>query len=58
VTLVELYVDGTLTASDTVAPYKFTVNWNAIPAGSHTLQARAYDAVGNVGTSTVKTITK
>ena len=58
VTLVELYVDGTRAASDTAAPYRFTVSLNALAAGSHTLQARAYDAVGNIGTSTVRTITK
>lgn len=41
---VELYADGALAATSTIAP--FTTKWN--PArGSHTLQCKAYDAAGN-----------
>jgi len=56
VTKVELYVDGKLTSSATSAP--FTNSWNARKAkpGSHSLQSRAYDAAGNVGTSAFVTI--
>jgi hypothetical protein len=48
---VNLYVDGTLTATSTTAP--FTTKWNArkAAAGSHTLQCTVVDAAGNVGTS-------
>jgi hypothetical protein len=50
---VELYVDGRLTTIATSAP--FTTKWNArdksVATGSHTLQVRAYDAAGNIGSS-------
>ncbi|HKG14835.1 MAG TPA: S8 family serine peptidase [Pyrinomonadaceae bacterium] len=48
---VELYLDGKLEASSISAP--FTMSWNTrkVKGGSHTLQAKAYDAAGNAGTS-------
>ena len=51
----ELYVDGTLAASSTSAP--FTTKWATKKAtkGPHTLQCKAYDAAGNVGLSQVVT---
>ncbi|HEX8081031.1 MAG TPA: Ig-like domain-containing protein [Jatrophihabitans sp.] len=55
VAAVDLLVDGTLLASDSGAPYSFT--WSATAAGSHTLQARARDGVGNTGTSATVTVT-
>ena len=53
---VDLYVDGSLTASSTSSP--FTTKWNArkARAGAHTLQCRAYDAAGNVGVSPIVTV--
>jgi len=50
---VELYVDGRLTATSTASP--FTTKWNAKKAsvGQHTLQVKAYDAAGNVGSASV-----
>ena len=47
VTRVELYVDGGLAATSTTAP--FTMKWNSrsVKAGSHLLQAKAFDAAGN-----------
>jgi subtilisin family serine protease len=56
VTKVEFYVDGVLLASDTTAPYG--ANWDSGPYvnGSHTLLAKAYDAVNNVGTSAQVTV--
>jgi subtilisin family serine protease len=58
VTRVELYVDGTLTATSTSAP--FTTKWNTKRAasGGHVLQCKAYDAVGNSGASSVLTVYK
>lgn len=47
VTQVDFLVDGVLVASDTTAPYAFTFDSRAKADGSHTLQARAYDAAGN-----------
>jgi hypothetical protein len=54
----ELYVDGTLAASSTSAP--FTTKWATKKAtkGAHTLQSKAYDAAGNVGLSQVVTVYK
>ena len=57
---VELYVDGSLTATSTTAP--FTTKWNTNPKGvakgAHTLQTKAYDAAGNVGISAIVTVNK
>ncbi|MBR7782894.1 Ig-like domain-containing protein [Undibacterium luofuense] len=51
VTKVEFYVDGTLKGSSTAAPYSLSLNSTTLSNGSHTLVAKAYDAAGNVGTS-------
>lgn len=52
VTSVELYVDGVLKGTDTSSPYSVSLNTTQLSAGTHTLQAKAYDAAGNVGQST------
>jgi len=51
VSLVELFVDGMLKASDGAPPFSFP--WDTLTAadGAHTLTAKAYDPAGNVGTS-------
>ncbi|MGZ3183629.1 MAG: CehA/McbA family metallohydrolase [Telluria sp.] len=49
---VEFYVDGTLKATTNVSPYSATLDSTTLTNGSHTLVAKAYDAAGNVGTST------
>ena len=51
VTSVTFLVDGTAIGSDTAAPYSMGWNTAAFAAGSHTLQAQARDAAGNIGTS-------
>jgi hypothetical protein len=48
---VELYVNGALTDADYAAPYTFTLP--ALPKGHVTILAKAYDAAGNVGQTTV-----
>jgi subtilisin family serine protease len=53
---VDLYVDGVLQASDTLAPYTFAWNTTALANGFHTLTAKAVDAAGNVGTSATRTV--
>lgn len=58
VTRVELYMDGNLVGSDTSAPYSFSINTNKMSSGTHTLLAKAYDAAGNVGSSTTVNFTK
>jgi subtilisin family serine protease len=47
---VDLYVDGALQSSSS-GPTTFSVNLKNLPRGTHTLESRAYDAAGNVGTS-------
>ena len=58
VTKVELYVDGTLRAVSTSAP--FTTKWNTAKAakGMHSLFCKAYDAAGNTGVSQLVSVTK
>lgn len=55
---VELYVDGTLRATSTSAP--FTTKWNTKKSapGAHALQCKAYDAAGNVSLSQTVTVYK
>ena len=52
VTKVEFYVDGVLKGTDTTSPYSMTLDSTTLTNGSHTLTGKAYDAAGNVGTST------
>jgi hypothetical protein len=55
VTKVEFY-DGTqLLGSATTTPYSYTLSVHA--SGTHALSAKAYDAAGNVGTSSTVTVT-
>jgi len=49
---VDLRVNGTTVATDTVAPYGFSWDSKSVPNGMAQLVAVAYDAAGNVGTST------
>jgi hypothetical protein len=57
VTRVELYVDGTLKATDTSTPYNFAWDTTTAANGSHSLLTKAYDAAGNVGTSSAVGVT-
>jgi len=47
----ELYVDGVLTGRATVSPHEIAWDTTLATNGPHALQARAYDAAGNVGIS-------
>ena len=49
VSRVELFVNNTLLATDTAAPYGFSWDTTKATNGMVTLEARAYDAAGNVG---------
>ena len=51
VSKVEFYVDNVLKATDTASPYSSTLDSTTLPNGSHNLVAKAYDAAGNIGTS-------
>src|SRR5215471_17665427 len=54
---VDLLVNGTVYASDTTAPFGFSWDTSTLPDGSATLQAKAYDAAGNLGTSSSVAVT-
>jgi hypothetical protein len=56
VTKVEFYVNGSLKATDTAAPYQYSWNTAALANGSATLSAKAFDAAGNVGQSANVTV--
>jgi thermitase len=58
VTSIELYIDGKLFQKTSGSSVTFSWNTAKISAGSHTLQAFAYDAAGNKGTSTLVTVTR
>jgi thermitase len=51
VTKVEFYLNGALAATDTSSPYSWSWNTTTVANGSHTLSSKAYDAAGNIGTS-------
>ena len=56
VTKVEFYVNGKLTCFATASPY--TCGWrpSAAPGRTYQLQAKAYDAAGNTGSSNIATV--
>jgi len=54
---VEFYVDDTLKGTDTTSPYSMTLDSLTLTEGSHTLVGKAYDAAGNIGTSSSITFT-
>jgi hypothetical protein len=57
ITKVKLFVDGMFgLKKSTSSPYVFSLNTVLLSNGKHTLTAKAYDAAGNVGTSTVVSI--
>lgn len=58
VTRITLYIDGKLFGSSTASSAKFSWNTKKIASGAHKLQAYAYDAAGNVGTSAITTVYK
>lgn len=53
VSRVELYAGGALVASDTASPYSFSWNSATRANGATSLVAKAFDAKGNVASSTV-----
>jgi|GEM_PF-2110462 VCBS repeat-containing protein len=57
VTKVEFYLDGTLKSTATTSPYAWSWATTASANGSHTLTTKAYDAAGNVGTSSAVAVT-
>lgn len=51
VSKVEFYVDDTLVATDTEAPYSYALNTASYENGDHTIRAVAYDSVDNTAES-------
>ena len=57
VTRVEFYVNGTLALTDASAPYQYAWNTAALPNGTATLYAKAFDAAGNSAQSANVSVT-
>jgi hypothetical protein len=57
VTKVEFYLDGALRSTDTTSPYSWSWDTTQFANSSHSLVTKAYDAAGNVGTSSTVTVT-
>jgi subtilisin family serine protease len=57
ITMVECYMDGVLACTNSTAPASFSWDTSGYTNGTYTLQARAYDAAGNMGSSALTTVT-
>jgi len=58
VTKVELYIDGKLFGTSSSESSSFSWNISKVSSGAHTLQAYAFDAAGNIGSSHLVTVYK
>jgi len=56
VSKVEFYIDGTKVGEDTVKPYQYDWNTELTNDSTHTIQAKAYDIIGNTGQSNIVTV--
>jgi RHS repeat-associated protein len=54
-TKVEFYAGATLVGTDTTSPY--SISWANVPAGVHSLTAKAWESTGAATTSAARTIT-
>jgi hypothetical protein len=57
VSKVDFYIDGGLVQTDTTSPYSYTWNTTGVTLGAHTIQAKATDALNNLGSSAVTNVT-
>ncbi|MCU0805478.1 MAG: S8 family serine peptidase [Burkholderiales bacterium] len=57
VTKVDLFVNGALFVSDTIMPFGFSWDTTKLADGQATLMAKAYDAAGNVASSSSVSVT-
>ncbi len=57
VSKVEFYLNSSLLTTSNVAPYSYSWDSTTASNGTHALSAKAYDAAGNVGTSSNVTVT-
>jgi len=53
VTKVEFYVDSILVGSSLTSPYKASIDTTKFANGAHSLEAKAYDSAGNVGSKKI-----
>ncbi|HSW79932.1 MAG TPA: Ig-like domain-containing protein [Candidatus Saccharimonadales bacterium] len=51
VSSVDFYIDGTKVSTDTTSPYNYSWNTTNVSLGTHTIQAKATDPSGNLGSS-------
>ena len=57
-TQMQILIDGSVVASNTNSTsLSFNFNTTTVPNGSHTILSKAFDAAGNVGTSSTVTVT-
>jgi subtilisin family serine protease len=56
VTRVELYIDNFIGLTDSTTPFSFAWDTTTVGNGNHSLLAKAFDAAGNLGTSTSVTV--
>jgi subtilisin family serine protease len=56
VSKVELWVNGSLHATDSTSPFGFSWDTTKVASGSATLAAKAFDAAGNAATSSTVTV--
>ena len=56
VSKVEFYVDGTKIGEDTVKPYQYDWDTELTDDSTHTIQAKAYDMIGNSGQSNIVSV--
>ncbi len=56
VTQVSIYIDGVQVWTGAAAPYTYTWNSRKAASGTHTISAKAWDAAGNVGTTSVNVV--
>jgi hypothetical protein len=57
VSKVEFYIAGKAVSSVSASPYNYAWDTTTVDNGSYQLSAKAYDAAGNVGTSSTLTVT-
>lgn len=53
VTSMKLYIDGKQTAASSTGSLNYSWNTKRVAIGSHTINVKAYDAVGNMGEATI-----
>ncbi|WNG56079.1 S8 family serine peptidase [Archangium gephyra] len=57
VSRVEFFLGSSLLGTDTTAPYSFDWNTTGVANGAYSLSTKAYDAAGNVGSSSTVSVT-